>query len=135
MCRIQLCTSICVNKIHLCNMCQKSPGRKFKKVKLTLSDFFCSATYKMYVQAKSKINTSRRLGCFKKCSTQLNSLYLSFKYIQYLLIFSCCKIKYLSFPTKIKNTFTENKTFISKIHFFFDFNRYIDNAIIYLHLA
>ena len=39
----------------------------------------------------------------------------------------------ISFPTKIKNTSTENKIFISI--FFFQFGRYVDNIIIYLHLC
>ena len=44
-------------------------------------------------------------------------------------------LMFISFPTKIKNTFTENKKFISKIHFYSNFSRYVDHTIIYLSLC
>ena len=46
------------------NQCQKLPERKFKKLKVTLVTLL--ATYEMYEQAKSKINISSKLECFKK---------------------------------------------------------------------
>ena len=40
---------------------------------------------------------------------------------------------FMSFPTKIKNTFTENKKFISKKKFS-NLKRYVDHTNIYLNL-
>ena len=42
---------------------------------------------------------------------------------------------FISFPTKIKNTITENKNFVSNFLFFFNFNRYVDHTNIYLSLC
>ena len=52
------------NLLIYINQCQKLPGRKFKKLKVTLVTLL--ATYEMYEQAKSKINISSKLECFKK---------------------------------------------------------------------
>ena len=89
-------------------LCQKAPGRKFKKVKVPYRDFFCSTTYEMYEQAKSKVNIFPKLECLKKCSREMSSLNLSYKCIQYIQV-----------SAEVKNTSTRNRNVISKIYILF----------------
>ena len=63
------------------------PDKSFRKLR-SLKRLFCSATYEMCEQAKSNTNTSPKLECLKEFSTEQTSLYLSYKCVQYLQIFS-----------------------------------------------
>ena len=72
---------------------------------------------------KSKINISQKLECFRKCSSELNSLYLSFKCIQYLKIFFWCKVEYLLVSPE------KQKTLLRKIKIYLKNNLFVPNFI------
>ena len=101
--------------VDIC-LCQKSLGRKFKKVKLTSVTFFAllrtKCTNRQFISKTRAFQEMLSRVEFFAFFMQVHTIPLNIFLMQN-------KTSIISFPSKIKNTFKENKNFISKISIFF----------------